>query len=126
MAPGFVWLTRSSCGAVAPSLLTAKHPEALIYGRRIRVVGASKWGRALPGGGQWSSLEPAAAGGCRPRRPATPPHNPQGILRIRRIREVQFMLPEFVDRMRGSKWQSALPTGSKWNRALPGSKWVQV
>ena len=36
------------------------------------------------------------------------------------------MLPEFVDRMRGSKWQSALPTGSKWNRALPGSKWVQV
>ena len=36
------------------------------------------------------------------------------------------MLHEFVDRMRGSKWQSALPTGSKWNRALPGSKWVQV
>ena len=36
------------------------------------------------------------------------------------------MLPEFVDRMRGSNRQSALPTGSKWNRALPGSKWVQV
>ena len=26
-----------------------------------------------------------------------------------------------VDRMRGSKWLSALPTGSRWNRALPGS-----
>ena len=36
------------------------------------------------------------------------------------------MLPEFVDRMRGSNRQSAPPTGSKWNRALPGSKWVQV
>ena len=32
------------------------------------------------------------------------------------------MAPEFVDRMRGSKWQSALPTGSKWNRALPDRK----
>ena len=36
------------------------------------------------------------------------------------------MVPEFVERTGGSKWQSALPTGSKWNRALPGSKWVQV
>ena len=37
------------------------------------------------------------------------------------------MLPEFVDRMRGSNRQSALPTGSKWQSALPtGSKWVQV
>ena len=25
-----------------------------------------------------------------------------------------------VDRMRGSRWQSALSTGSKWSRALPG------
>ena len=24
-----------------------------------------------------------------------------------------------VDRMRGSKWQSALPTGSKWVQAQP-------
>ena len=31
------------------------------------------------------------------------------------------MVPEFVNRTGGSKWQSALPTGgSKWNRALPG------
>ena len=30
------------------------------------------------------------------------------------------MAPEFVARTRGSKWQSALPTGgSKWQPALP-------
>ena len=34
------------------------------------------------------------------------------------------MVPEFVARTRGSKWQSALPTGSKWVQAQPaGSKW---
>ena len=45
----------------------------------------------------------------------------------RRIREVQFMLPEFVDRIGGSRWVSALPTGSKWLSALPtGSRWVQA
>ena len=32
------------------------------------------------------------------------------------------MVPEFVDRTRGSNRLSALPTGSKWNRALPGRK----
>ena len=48
---------------------------------------------------------------------------------LRRIREVQFMLPEFVFysaaaggcrpcRPGGSRWQSALPTGSKWVWAL--------
>ena len=51
---------------------------------------------------------------------ALPTRNPQGILRIRRIRELQAMVPEFVDRIRGSKWVSALPTGSRQNRALPG------
>ena len=40
---------------------------------------------------------------------ATPTHNPQGSLRIRRIREVQSMLPEFVDRTRGSKCVQAQP-----------------
>ena len=69
-----------------------------------------RWGS----GGARSEAEPPPAGA------AAPPHNPQGILRIRRIREVQFMLPEFVDRMRGSNRQSAQPTGSRWNRALPG------
>ncbi len=29
------------------------------------------------------------------------------------------MAPEFVDRTRGSKWQSALPTGSKRVQAQP-------
>ena len=32
------------------------------------------------------------------------------------------MVPEFVERIGGSKWQSALPTGSKRNRALPGAQ----
>ena len=32
------------------------------------------------------------------------------------------MVPEFVDRICGSRWQSAQPTGSKWVRALPGRK----
>ena len=63
-------------------------------------------------GGQRSSPEPAAASGSRPCRPAAPTINPQGILRIRRIRELQFMVPEFVARTGGSEWQSALPTGS--------------
>ena len=37
------------------------------------------------------------------------------------------MVPEFVARTGGSKWQSALPTGSRWQSALPtGSKWVQA
>ena len=41
----------------------------------------------------------------------------------RRIREVQSMLPEFVDRTGGSEWVSARPTGSKWVSARPtGSK----
>ena len=38
---------------------------------------------------------------------------------IRRLRELQFMVPEVVKRMRGSKWLSAPPTGSKWLSALP-------
>ena len=32
------------------------------------------------------------------------------------------MVPEFVERTGGSKWQSALPTGSNRNRALPGGE----
>ena len=31
----------AGCGAVSPSLPTAKHPKALIYGRGMRVAGAS-------------------------------------------------------------------------------------
>ena len=49
------------------------------------------------------------------------------IPKNRRIRELEFMVPEFVARTGGSKWVSALPTGSKWLSALPtGSKWVQA
>ena len=35
--------------------------------------------------------------------------------------------PTVVERIRGSKWQSALPTGSRWVRALPtGSRWLRA
>ena len=62
---------------------------------------------ALIYGGQRSSPEPAAASGSRPCRPVIS----RRFLEIRRIREVQFMLPEFVARIRGSKWNRALPGG---------------
>ena len=32
---------RNSCGVITPSFLQTKNPEALIYGRRIRLAGAS-------------------------------------------------------------------------------------
>ena len=51
---------------------------------------------------------------------AKPTGNPQGILRICRPWPLQSMAAKVVDRMRGSKWQSALPTGSRWLRAQPG------
>ena len=38
---------------------------------------------------------------------------------IRRLRELQFMVPEVVDRPRGSNRLSALPTGSNRLSALP-------
>ena len=75
---------RSSCGAITPTFPTTKNLEALIYGRQIRVLfGGSQCVQAQPAhrfpgipgkpetlaapiyGGQWSSLEPAAATGCR-------------------------------------------------------------
>ena len=37
----------------------------------------------------------------------------------RRIRELQFMVPEFVARTGGSKWLSARPTGSSRVQAQP-------
>ena len=67
--------------------------------------------------------EPAGAGGTgRYPESATPTINPQGSLQIRRIRELKFMVPEFVDRTGGSNLLSAPPTGSRWNRALPGGQ----
>ena len=38
----------AGCGAVTPSFPTAKHPEALIYGRRMRLAGASSCVQAQP------------------------------------------------------------------------------
>ena len=68
-------------------------------------VRGSKWGRALPDG----QLESAVPTINLRRRP-----------QIRRIRELQFMVSEFVDRMRGSKWGRALPglppRRSRWRR----------
>ena len=74
------------------SFSTTENLEALIYGRQIRVASA-------------------AASGCRPRRPEAKrvqaqPASPErggaceagGGVRKRRIRELQSMLPEFVDR----------------------------
>ena len=49
---------------------------------------------------------------------AAPTNNPQGILRIRRIRELQFMVPEFVERTGGSKWGRALPGAEFGNSNL--------
>ena len=40
----------AGCGAVSSSLPTTKYPEALIYGRRVRVAGASSWLPGLPAG----------------------------------------------------------------------------
>ena len=47
-----------------------------------------------------------------------------GGVQSHRIRELEFMVPEFVERIRGSRWNRALPGGGQWNRALPGgSQW---
>ena len=77
-----------------------------------------------------SSTELAAASGCRLSLPesAAPTCVFRGIPENRRIRELEFMVSEFVDRTGGSKWLSALPTGgSKWVQAQPaGSEWVQA
>ena len=76
----------------------------------------SRWSRALPGGGLGE------------RKAITEPPQPRRqrrlairrkFLRIRRIRELQFMVPEFVARTGGSKWLSALPTGSRCVQAQP-------
>ena len=66
---------------------------------------------------------PAAASGSRPCRPAVPTFNPQGTLRIRRIRELQFMVPEFVARTGGSQCVQAQPALEKLKRA--GLPWGQ-
>ncbi len=80
--------------------------------RRIRelqsMVPNSSLGPAEASGSRPCRL--AAATGCRPRRPAAPAGNLRGSPQIRRIRELQSMVPEFVARPGGSRWPSALPT----------------
>ena len=54
---------------------------------------------------------------------AVPTLNPQGNLRIRRIRELKFMVPEFVARTGGSQCVQAQPALEKLKRA--GLPWGQ-
>ena len=49
----------AGCGAHASSFLTRKNLEALIYGRQIRVAGASSWQSALPTGSKCVQAQPA-------------------------------------------------------------------
>ena len=124
----------------------------------------SRWLSALPTGSEWSSAQPTeplsrlwrqlpfqgrldCADRASPERGGACDVG-SGVLK-RRIRELQFMAPGFVERMRGSecvqaqparktkkstapmyggrfrvlsggsKWLSAQPTGSQWESALP-------
>ena len=75
----------------------------------VNRTGGSRWLSALPTGSNRVQAQPADSKWLS----AMPTGNPQEILRIRRIRELQSMVPEFVNRTGGSRWLSALPTGSK-------------
>ena len=75
----------------------------------VNRTGGSNRQSALPTGSNRVQAQPAGSEWLS----AMPTGNPQEILRIRRIRELQSMVPEFVNRTGGSRWLSALPTGSK-------------
>ena len=94
------WSLPQPAGAAAPTL----NPQAGLVDSQT--LAASIYG------GQWSSIECAAASGSRPCRPAAPPRNPQGILRIRRNQPLQFMAVDFVARIGGSKCVQAPLTDS--------------
>ena len=71
------------------------------------------WFRVLSGGSKRVQAQPArrqqvGAGSVCPSRQCRPVIS-RRFLEIRRIREVQSMLPEFVAGTRGSKWNRALP-----------------
>ena len=84
MLPGFVFYpAAASYGVVFSSLLTTEYPEALIYGRRVRVAGASRWNRALPGGSRQTSVG-VWGSGRQGRRPLAAAHP---IVRLCTIRE---------------------------------------
>ena len=106
------------------------NPQEILRIRRIRELqsmvpefvnrtGGSNRQSALPTGSNRVQAQPAGSKWLS----AMPASNPQEILRIRRIRELQSMVPEFVNRTGGSNRQSALPTGSNRVQAQPaGSK----
>ena len=71
--------------------------------------GGSNRNRALPGGSKWLRAQPAGAS-PNPPESAMPTNVFRELPENRRIRELQFMVPEFVAR----------PGGSNRNRALPG------
>ena len=79
---------------------------------------------ALMYGGQWSPSEPAEASGCRlSLLAAMPPNNLRRSAQIRRLRELQSMVPEVVCcPAEASGCRHCRPGGSKWNRALPGRR----
>ena len=91
----------TSCGALSCAFAKTKHPEALIYGRRMRLAGASRglrtrFAEAMP-------IEISQRISGRSQNSGTPIYGS-------RIRVLSG----------GSKWLSALPTrGSKWLSALP-------
>ena len=74
----------------------------------------SEWQSALPTGSKWVQAQPAGAAPSEAEE-AKAARQSAETLRIRRIRELQSMVPEFVDRTGGSKVGagpacSALPT----------------
>ena len=72
-----------------------------------------------------SGPSPAATPTPTPEPPAPEfPEQPESLRGDRkgRIRELQCMVPEFVERTGGSKWLSALPTGSNRPSALPTTR----
>ena len=123
MCPAFDCCPGCSCGAAASSLPTEKNLEVLIYGRQICVLfgGSPSWqcrqkirrkflrirrprplqGMAADGRRQDARQQVGAGSACR-----EVPGN-------RRIRELQFMVPEFVARTGGSRWNRALPGGGQ-------------
>ena len=78
----------------------------------VERTGGSKWGRALPGA-EFGNSNLWFPNSCQNRRQQVEP----GPAR-RRIRELQFMVPEFVERTGGSKWGRALPGAEFGNSNL--------
>ena len=114
----------SMCVQAQPARKTKKS-TAPMYGGRFRVLsGGSRWESAQPTGSEWSSAQPTeplsrlwrqlpfqgrldCADRASPERGGACDVG-SGVLK-RRIRELQFMAPGFVERMRGSECVQARP-----------------